>query len=644
MNTKLLTTTGLLAALALFLTLNILSNTLLKTAQLDLTENQLYTLSQGSKNILTTLEEPITLRFYLSQKLVTQLPGISNYAVRVQELLQKYSLLAGNKLKLMIIDPEPFSEEEDRAEGYGLQGVPIDESNTSFYFGLVGTNSTDDEEKIAFFTPSRSEFLEYDITQLIYRLAHPKQQILGLMSSLPLQGGAASPFNPEAQPSWMVAEHLGQSFEIKTVATDVAEIPKEIDVLMIVHPKGLADKTLYAIDQFVLKGGRALIFVDPYSEADEPPPNPQNPMASLQMPRNSDLNKLFETWGIEMVTNKVVGDLSLAQTVQTRKGGKIKAIKYPVWMNFADEQYFDKNDIITGKIGNLILASPGALKKKADREIAFTPLIQTSDQGALVDSSQLGFFADPEEMIRNFKPEGQFVVAARITGKVGTAFPEGRPKLEENKDQDSKKEEKPTEEVTAPHLTESQAPINLVIVADTDLLEDRFWVQVQNFLGQRLAIPHAANATFVNNAVDNLSGSQDLISVRNRGDFARPFTKVEDIKQQAEQRFHEKEKELLDKLQETDQKIRSLQTQKQAGNAIILSAEQQQEIERFREEKIKIRKELRQVQHELQKDIERLEMHLQFYNIGLMPLLIGIGGIGLSVYRGRRKRKIKPVS
>ncbi len=623
MNKKILTTGGLLMALALLLAVNIISDVSLKSARLDLTENQLYTLSDGTKNILKNIDEPITLRFFLSQKIATNLPGISNYTVRVRELLEEYQRAAGDKLKLVVVDPEPFSEAEDTAEGYGMRGIPVDNNNTTFYFGLAGTNSTDDLETIPFLSPNREEFLEYDLTKLVYQLGNPKQKVVGIMSTLPVQGDMTPPFSQDGAQPWMIVEQIRQLFEVRKIETDVETIPDNIDVLMLIHPKELSDATLYAIDQFVLKGKRAIVFADPYSEAYEPPSNPQNPWAAMQAPRNSELNKLFDAWGIELVPNKVVGDLRTAQKVQMRKGSRAIVINYPVWMDLDAEQYFNKQDIVTAKLGNIVLATPGALVEKGDVPTDIIPLIESGDKAMQIGVDKLGAFAEPENLARNFKPEGKFTIAARITGKVKTAFPKGKPEGDETENK---------------HITESAEDINLIVVADTDILEDKFWVRVQNIFGQRLAMPHAANGTFVINALDNLSGSNDLISVRNRGSFTRPFTRVEAIQQEAEQRFREKEKELQARLQETEQKIRSLQNQKQEGNEFMLNVKQQQEIARFRDEKIKIRKELRNVQHALQKDIERLETVTKFINIGLMPLLIGFWGFTLSLWNRQRRK------
>jgi len=630
MNQKLLTTGSAAMAIALLLAVNIISDTLLKTARLDLTENQLYTLSEGSKNILKTLEEPITLHFYLSQTLATSLPGVSSYTIRVRELLEEYQRVAAGKINLKVIDPEPFSEEEDSAESYGLQGIPVD--NNTFYFGLAGTSSTDGEEIIPFLSPNRAEFLEYDLTKLIFQLANPDQKVVGIMSTLPIQGDMSSPFQQAQVRPWAIVDHISQLFQVEKVSTEVETIPDDIDVLMLVHPKDLSDATLYAIDQFVLKGGRAIVFADPYSEAYKPPSDPKNPFAAMQAPRNSELTKLFDAWGIELVPSKVVGSLRTAQKVQVRKGSRTSVVTYPVWMDLDDEQYFNKEDITTGKLGNIALATVGALVKKGDVGTEIIPLIESGDKAMQIDIAKLGFLAEPENLVREFKPEGKFTLAARVTGIVPTAFPDGMPDGSDATEN----------ETDSKHITESAEAINIIVVADTDILEDKFWVRVQNIFGQRIALPHAANATFVSNALDNLSGSNDLISVRNRGGFVRPFTLVEEIQQEAEQHYREKEKELLARLQETDQKIRNLQNQKQKGNEFMLNIKQQQEVANFRAEKIKIRKELRNVQHELQKNIASLETQMKFINIGLMPLLIGIGGITLGILN-RRRKNIVPI-
>ena len=641
MNPRLLTGSGLAIAVVLFFTVNVLSHVAFRSARIDLTEQRLYTLSEGSRNILQGLDEPVTLRFYLSKKLAVELAGIRGYTSRVLELLQEYEQAAGGHLILHVIDPEPFSEEEDRAVGYGLRGVPIDQGNAQFYFGLVGTNATDDRELIPFFQQSREEFLEYDLTKLVYRLANPKQKVVGLLSALPLDGGPQTPF-PQAAgggPPWMIMDSIREVMEVKVLDKAVTDIPEDVDVLMVVHPKRLGDPTLYAIDQFVLRGGRAVVFVDPYAEADRVLPNPRNPMG-MQGPRNSDLGPVFDAWGIELVDGKVVGDLPLAKRVNFQKEDRMMVADYPVWIDLTSRQ-LNAEDVVTAKLPNLTLASAGVLRKKEDSAVEWTPLVETDDQAMQIEAARLQFIPDVEGILRDYRPGNEnLVLAARLTGTVKTAFPDGRPPAEETdepKEPETAKNDKQTEQ--RPHVAESAEPINVIVVADTDMLQDRFWVQSQNFLGQRIGIPTAANNDFVTNALDNLTGSHNLISVRNRGRFARPFTLVRAIQQEAEARYRQKEQALQQRLKDTEHKIQDLQGRKEDQTTIILSTEQQAALEGFRQELVATRKALRNVQHELQKNIDSLEDVVKFLNIGLMPLVIAVGGVMLGAWNMRRRQR-----
>lgn len=641
MNTRLLTGGGLAIAVVLFFTVNVLSHVAFRSARVDLTEQRLYTLSEGSRNILQGLDEPVTLRFYLSKKLAVELAGIRGYTNRVLELLQEYEQVAGGNLVLHVIDPEPFSEDEDRAVGYGLRGVPVDQGNAQFYFGLVGTNATDDRELIPFFQQSREEFLEYDLTKLVYRLANPKQKVVGLLSTLPLDGGPQMPF-PQAAgggPPWMIMDSIREVMEVKVLDKAVTDIPEDVDVLMVVHPKRLGDPTLYAIDQFVLRGGRAVVFVDPHAEADRVLPNPRNP-TGMQGPRNSDLGPVFDAWGIELVDGKVVGDLPLAKRVNFQKEDRMMVADYPVWIDLTSRQ-LNAEDVVTAKLPNLTLASAGFLRKKEDSAVEWTPLVETDDQAMQIEAARLQFMPDVEGILRDYRPGDEtLVLAARLTGKVKTAYPDGRPPAEEKdepKDPEIASAVKETEQ--RPHVAESAEPINVIVVADTDMLQDRFWVQSQNFLGQRIGIPTAANNDFVTNALDNLTGSHDLISVRNRGSFSRPFTLVRAIQQEAEARYRQKEQALQQRLKDTERKIQDLQKRKEDQTTIILSAEQQAALEGFRQELVATRKALRNVQHELQKNIDSLENVVKFLNIGLMPLVIAVGGVVLGAWNMRRRQR-----
>jgi ABC-type uncharacterized transport system involved in gliding motility auxiliary subunit len=623
--------TGLVFALALFLALNIVSNVALKSVRFDMTENHIYTLSEGTRNILAALDEPITLRLYLSKKLASNFPDVNSYSVRVRELLEQYRRAANGKITLEIIDPEPFSEEEDRAVGFGLQGIPVEGGTATFYFGLAGTNSTDKQEVIPFLQPDRADFLEYDLTQLIYRLAHPKPPVVGVISTLPIAGGPPLPMAAaqDTQP-WVVYEQMSQLFDMRTLGTNISVVPKDVDVLLLVHPTGLTPSAEYAIDQFVMRGGRVLAFVDPDAEADR---KGASSFGGLQTPQHSDLGPLLKAWGVTMADDKIVGDVKGAKKIRLERGGREMIRDYPIYFDIPPEQ-MDTQDIVTANLDKVTVASPGALEKAPGATTTFTPLLRSSTQSMTYAPSRL-LIPDPDGLMNTFHAQGQFTVAARITGEVNTAFPDGPPK-DDGKDKD--KTQNAVAQTPGPQLKKSAKPANIIVVADTDMLEDRFWVHTQNFIGRRIALPTSGNGNFVINALDNLGGSNDLISVRSRGNVTRPFTKVRDIQQSAEQRFRSKEQELRQKLQDTEQQLRALQSQKQGKDALILSSAQEQEVAHFRQDKVRIRKELRNVQHQLRKDIESLETWVKFINIGLIPILIGVGGVFAGLYRPRRKQ------
>jgi len=639
MNTRTLSIAGLGVALALLFAVNILSNTVFTAARVDLTENRLFTLSEGTRNILASLQEPITIRFYLTENLARTLPAVNSYATRIKGLLDEYERASDGMVEVRIIDPEPFSEEEDRAVGYGLSGVPLEGGNDTLYMGLVGTNSVDDEDIIPFLSTSRESFIEYDITRMVYNLSNPELPVVGLLSSLPINGlGPHAALRGAAAPAWMVMEQVEKLFDVQTIEADAAEIPQEIDVLLLVHPKQLSDTTLYAVDQFVLGGGRVLAFIDPYSESD--PGQPQQAQMMMAPTRSSEIQKLLNAWGAESAPDKVVGDLQLAAKVRMQRQQKILTLDYPVWIN-ALPDFFDQEDTVTAELGNMTFATPGYLQPLENAATTFRPLIETTENAALYDAARFQDpNADPQDLLRNYTPaDHPMVLAARIEGPATSAFPDGPPPAKDGgedstaDDKDGDVEKKPHE-----HIAESAQDINVIVVADTDLLADRFWVQVQEFLGNRIAIPSAANGAFVVNALDNLVGSNDLISVRNRGTFIRPFQRVNEIRQDAEMRYREKEQELMQRLQDTEQRLVELEKARQDGDSLILSPEQQQELVSFRQEKIGIRKDLRDVRRNLRRDIDSLDSRLKFINIALIPILIGVGGLAAVLWRAHRRR------
>ena len=645
MTSRMMTTTGVVLAVVLLFAVNILASRLLGPARIDLTEHRLFTLSEGTRGILSSLDEPVTLRFHLSQRELERVPGIGGYADRVRALLEEYKRLAGAKLTLHVIDPEPFSDEEDRAVGYGLRGVPLGLDEGIFYFGLAGTNSVDDEEVIPFFAAEREQFLEYDVTKLVHNLSNPKQKIVGLLSSLPIEGQGppmqAAMGGMGAQP-WMVVDQIRQLFDLRSLHPKLEEIPEDIDVLMLVHPQNLPREALYAIDQYVLRGGRVVAFVDPYSETqqDAMAGGFMQPVAS----RRSEIDGLLSAWGVTLGED-VVADLELALKVRMEQAGRVLTFDYPVWMNITPHT-FDQEDIVTGNLANLGFGTPGYLEPAQGATTTFTPLVTTTPRAAQFTPEQVAAVTtDPRDLLDEYAPQDRpYTVVARVSGKVGTAFPHGRPVLELSGDEDTSEtaeEAGDAESETEPkaeHLSESIEEAQIILVADADMLADRFWVVVQEFLGSRIAIPSAANGTLVVNALDNLTGSGDLISVRNRGTFTRPFTRVVALKQQAERAFRAKEQELIAQLEETERRLVELEESNQGNDTLILTDAQRDELVGFRQERVRIRKELREVRRQLRADIEALESWLKFANIGLVPILIGLTGVLAGLVQLRRRR------
>ena len=620
---------GLVLAVILFLAVNIFANGTFRSIQADLTENSLYSVSAGTEKILADLKEPVTLRYFVSRRLIDLSPGLGTYSQRVLELLQRYVDAAGGKIRLEIVDPKPFSNEEDRAVGFGLQGVPLNDAGELGYFGLAGTNTTDDQDVIGFLQPQREPFLEYDLTRLVHNLAHPKKKVIGLVSGIPIDADPANQYKP-----WRVVEQIKQFFEVKSLGLD-PDITDDIDVLMIVHPFGLSDKTLYAIDQFVLAGGKTMVFVDPYAEEG----SRSNAAMRLPPDQGSNLEKLFKTWGVEYAQDRVLADLGLAQRVQAEVDpqGRPVITNYVSWLSFPADR-LRSDDVITGQLRAINVATAGFVAKAKDADVTFDPLIVSTEASAPMEAQKFRFQPNPAEILKSFEPKGKpLTLAARLSGKLKSAFPEGPPK-----DQDKKEKEAADKEegaATKPHLKESKDVVNLIVVADSDILADSFWLQVQDFFGQRLVVPTANNADFVINALDNLSGSSELIGLRSRGFSDRPFERVIEIQRAAELQYRDRERALLEELKEVEGKLKDLTTKEQENAAVILTDKQKQAIEDFRRQIIKVRGELRDVRRALREDIDTLDGWVKILNIAAMPALIAVLAIGLLIARNRRTRR-----
>lgn len=623
------TSSLLLLALA-FIAAIIISNQLFSGWRIDLTENRLYTLSDGTRQILENLEEPINLYFYYSDKASEDVPTIRNYANRIREMLIEFRLAANGNINLHVIDPLPFSEDEDRAAQFGLQGLGLAGSPDAIYMGLAGTDSIDNEEIIPFFQPDKEQFLEYDIAKLVSTLARPERKVVGLISGAPMSGN----FDPQTQqmiPAWVIYEQAQQLFDLRSLGTDIDTIDDDVSMLWIVQPKNLSNSTLYAIDQFILQGGTAMIFVDPLAESDPAAPAQGMPPGMPPQGQNSDLPTLFAAWGLQYSPNDVVADAQLALPVSAGPDGR--PMRHPGLLGLTEAQ-LNNDDVITADLNTINVGVAGHLSLVEGSSAMIEPLLSSSGAAGILASNRFSFLQDPSTLLNGFVPSGEsYVIAARVSGTFPSAFPDGPPASEVSPEAES---EATTPDASA-HLSQAVDPVNLIIVADVDILSDRLWVQQQNFFGQRVANAFASNGAFVVNALESLLGSAELIAVRSRATYSRPFTKVEELRVVAEAQYRETEQRLQSELAETERRLGELQTSREDTGNILMTPEQQVEIDRFVSQRAAIRKDLRAVQRDLDKNIEQLGTRLKVINTALVPVLLTVFVLIAAWRRSRRE-------
>lgn len=639
---------GLLVVL--FFGINILAGQGLRSARLDLTENQLFTLAQGSRRIARSADEPVKLTYYWSQSITRKSPGLQQWGQRVREMLEEFQRQSGGKVKLEIVDPEPFSDAEDQAKIAGLSSIPVGPGENLF-LGLVGANAVDGREIIPYFDPENERLLEYDIARMIYTLANPTRKTVGVLAGVPINGGFSldpQTRQPRQSPAWYIMREIRSLFDVKEIQPTDAALPEGIDVLMVVHPKQLSEAMQFEVDQFVLRGGRLLVFVDPLCEADMPM---GDRMQAMMADRSSGLPRLFEAWGIEMQAAKVAGDMRLALPVNV-PGQRGEVVPYVAWITPArvdDQECLNPDDAVTSRLSRVFVSTAGVLHPKGVEAsgavgtrsvktsggLTFTPLIETTTQSAAIDASLLGMMPDPKALLANFVVGGQkLTLAARLSGPARTAFPGGKPA--------------PAPEPGAAAgpvasagegLKESAGPINVLVFSDVDMLSDRNWVRQQDLgLGMPLVQKMFDNGDLVINALENMVGSADLISVRARGVYARPFDKVNDLQRSAQKKYLAEEQELQRKLDETERKIAEMQQKRPDGSdALVLTPEQRKEVEAFRTQAADTRKQLRSVQLNLRKDIDKLFTALKIANIAVVPLAVTLLAVTLGMYRSSRR-------
>lgn len=620
-----LTAIALALLAVLFVAVNVLVSFTMTAQRVDLTADRLYSLSPATQTILDSIDEPITLRLFYSKRLGTHVPSYAIYAERVQDVLREYANRSHGKVILEVYDPTPFTPVEDRAVSYGLQQIPIEGVDGNVFFGLAGSNMTDDVETIPFLQPDREAFLEYDLTKMVYSLSKGFTGKVGVIGSMKIDGDIrmGQMGRPEQVPPLVVTDRIKEILDVDTLPADTQKIPDDIKILMVVDPTNLSKRTLFAIDQYILGGGKAAIFVDPYAESAAGPGGDG---------KSSTLQPLFDAWGLEMPTDKVVGDRFAARRVSTGNGQNY--VTYIPWLLLRGPN-LNHDSPITAQINSLAVASAGYIKAKDGASIKIDPLVTSSPGSMLIDTKELqGPMPQPEKLLREYKPGPErYTIAGLVTGKVKTAFPDGQPPLGDGEDADPKAKFDTV-------LTESKGPIEAIVVADTDVLADRFWVQFRNFFGRQVAMPGAGNGDFVANALDALTGSSALLQLRGQGSSYRPFEVIEQIKRKADQKYQAKEQELRDTLDATQKKLDALRN-RQAGTSgpVALSDDERRQVQDYQRQILRLRTELREVQHSLREDVDRLETKVLFANIALMPVLVAVFALALAAWRVRRRSR-----
>ena len=689
MNRKLLFSPAGLVAMALALIMAVAMISILPSLRIDLTQDRLYTLSEGSRSIVTNLEQPLRLMFFYSESATEDEPQIRAYGNRVQELLSEIVIASKGNLTLEVIDPEPFSEEEDLATRYGIQSVPVSQGGQEIYFGLVVAPEESDSllsvatETMPLVRPDQEQFLEYEFMKLIVNASNPDRTTVGLITPLEIDGG----FNPslgQATQPWFVMDLVRQLYDVRRIPLTAERIELDVDILMVIHPQDLSEQLLYAIDQHVMRGGETLVFLDPNADS-MVSLSPQGALIPAGM--SSSLPGLLESWGIDYIDDKVLADNELALRVRVSQSQR------PVphlGMLGVQRQYLAQEDIITSNLETINLSSAGVIAPTEDATTQFEPLITSSTDSMLMNRILLESVTDPSVLFDEFESDNEsHVVAARISGMVNSAFPDGRPAVaEETENQSSEPEnansetesiepslvadEQATNSVAAEedsstsadvpeedasgegvngeeqasvendsdeevHLASSTESVTIVVFADTDLLLDRLWVQLTQFFGQRIPQPFANNGDLLINTLDNLSGGADLVSIRSRGTYSRPFTRVINLQREADDRLRLEEAELLQSMASTEESLAQL-NQDEEGNPVgQITPEIQQEIDRFNVELMDTRRRLRDVQFQLTESIDRLGSNLKAINTALIPALLTIIALFAHFTRVRRR-------
>ncbi|HUP95051.1 MAG TPA: GldG family protein [Burkholderiales bacterium] len=591
-------------------------------ARVDLTQGHVYTLSPGTKAIVSKLEAPVKIRFYYTQGSNAVPVGLKTFAQRVEDILAEYRAASKGKVIVERFNPEPDSDAEESAQLDNVEGQ-MTNTGEKFYLGLA-VSFLDQKAAIPVLSPDRERLLEYDITRAIAQVTATKKAVVGVMAGLPVLGRPLNPMSKQ-QPTepWVLGSELKRNFDVRKVELDAKKIDDDVKVMLVIHPRNITEETEYALDQFVLRGGKLIAFVDPYAYFDQQP-DLQNPFGGSQAGQ-STLYTLFKAWGVEPVLNQVVADLTFASGAGPRL--------LPTLLSL-NQDALNQDDVVMSQVGTLLVPFGSVFKGKPAEGLKQIALAHTSKNSMLVDLIIATLSGEPST--RGFQPSGEEMpLAIRLSGKFKTAFPNGKPPPMLPR---GEKAPEPKKDETAPkHLREAAAENQVVLVADVDMLSDGAAVEVQEMFGQKLIVPRNGNLSFAQGLVEQFSGDQNLMSLRSRASFTRPLTVIQRMEAQAQQQYLGKIKALEDTLNQSQEKLQELQKGKPAaGTSSILTPEQQAEIDNFRKKAAETRVALKDVRKNLRVESEQLQFWTKVANIAIVPLLVALLGLGLAVAKRRR--------
>ncbi|MBF0364027.1 MAG: GldG family protein [Oligoflexia bacterium] len=599
------------------------ATTVLKRAKVDLSDDRLYSLSHGTQEILKKLNTPITLKLYYSRTAASKgtegLRQFNSYYQYIRDLLSEYVSKSRNNLKLEIIDPRPDTEEEESAMASGLKKFYLTDTE-SYFFGLVASNESGSEKAIEFFDPAKQESVEYEISKLIYNATNPQKKTIGLMTLLPIEGDInvnlarmiKAPINKGSV--WTIQQFIEDFYKIKKIPLNEERITG-VDMLLIMHPQKYSDKIKFAIDQYILGGGKALILVDPKAVS----ASSGNPFAKGE--EASELTSLFATWGIDYAPAVAAGDKSLAVVGQFSADQQPQRL-LPVMK--CDRRCMENKEIISSGLNNLLFVFPGALTAKEVKGLTHSAIVTTTQEGgtyAVEDDA----FMSPEMLWRNFRSNNsKIAIGYKIQGRFPSAYPNGPPADPAKK----------SEEAATPPLKEASKDGAVVIIADVDFISNQF-----AFSNTQLGVSTSnQNAFLLLNALDNLAGPSDLLTIRSNGRFNRNFDVIEDIEKRAESKTKSKVDEINNSIQQFTQELLALgqRAGKEGENIALIQNQGIQKRKELNKKIADLKKELRDVKREGREKIEILGKFFQYLNTLFVPAVIIV--VGLVNFNTRRRK------